>query len=584
MITVYVNGKATQVANKTKVLHACTKAGYPVPHLCYHEDLPAFGNCGVCMVEIGGKYVRACSTPCEDGMQIKTTGKKLLDLRREAVEIILSNHPNNCPECIKNGRCELQDLAQELAIRHVGLKKVRKKYHPRDESSPSITLDPSYCINCGRCTYVCNEIQDVHALQTTERGFETFVGPTFDRLLEDSECVKCGQCSAHCPVAAIYEIDDSDLVWEALDNPDLVVVAQEAPAVRVALGEEFGYKPGTNVVGKMYTALREMGFDYVFDTNFGADLTIMEEATEFVEVFKNNPDHFPLITTCCPSWVDFLEKFHSDLIPHFSSSKSPHQMVGSIVKTYWAEKMKIDPKKIFLVSVMPCTAKKYEIERMEDMYASGTKDVDVTITTRELARMLKTRGIDLAKLPDSEADNPLGEYSGAGTIFGATGGVMEAALRTAYFLATGEELADPKIDFVRGGLGIKRGKLEILGKEIRIGVASGLGNVNKLMDEIRSAQAKGQEPPYHFVEVMACRGGCVGGGGQPYKSTNKVRMARARGLYKEDEGKEHRESHNNPSIQKLYKEFLGKPNSKKAGQLLHTSYIARPMHVLKDEK
>lgn len=584
MITVYINGKATQVLKNTKVLHACTKAGYPVPHLCYHEDLPAFGNCGVCMVEIAGKAVRACSTPCEDGMQIKTTGKKLLDLRREAVEIILSNHPNNCPECIKNGRCELQALAQELAIRHLNLKKVKRKYKGRDESSPSITLDPSYCIQCGRCSYVCNEVQDVHALETSDRGFETYVGPTFGRDLESSECVKCGQCSAHCPVAAIYECDDSDALWKALDDPDMVLVAQEAPAVRVALGEEFGLKPGTNVKGKMYTALRELGFKYVFDTNFGADLTIMEEASEFVHLFKEHPEKFPLITTCCPSWVDYLEKFHSDLIPQFSSSKSPHQMVGTMVKTYWAEKMGLDPNKIFLVSVMPCTAKKYEIERMEDMYASGHKDVDLTITTRELARMLKTRSIDLAKLEDGVADNPLGEYSGAGTIFGATGGVMEAALRTAYYLATGNELPDPKIDFVRGAKGIKKGKIEILGKEIRIGVASGLGNVNKLMEEIRKAKNANEEPPYHFVEVMACTGGCVGGGGQPYRSTNRVRLARAKGLYKEDDHSQRRESHNNESIQNLYKEYLGAPNSEKAKKLLHTSYIARPMKIVKQDE
>ncbi len=581
MITVYVNGKATQVLKNTKVLHACTKAGYAVPHLCYHEDLPAFGNCGVCMVEINGRIVRSCSTPCEEGMQIRTTGKKLLDLRREAMEIILSNHPNNCPECIKNGRCELQALAQELAIRHLSLKKVKRKYKGRDESSLSITLDPSYCIQCGRCTYVCNEIQDVHALVDSGRGFETYVGPTFDRELESSECVKCGQCSAYCPVAAIYECDDSDALWKALDDPEVVLVAQEAPAVRVALGEEFGMKTGTNVKGKMYTALRELGFKYVFDTNFGADLTIMEEASEFVHLFKEHPEKFPLITTCCPSWVDYLEKFHSDLIPQFSSSKSPHQMVGTMVKTYWAEKMGLDPQKIFLVSVMPCTAKKYEIERMEDMYASGHKDVDLTITTRELARMLKTRGIDLAKLEDGIADNPLGEYSGAGTIFGATGGVMEAALRTAYFLATGSELPDPKIDFVRGAKGIKKGKIEILGKEIRIGVASGLGNVSKLMNEIRAAKEAGAEPPYHFVEVMACTGGCVGGGGQPYRSTNRVRLARAKGLYKEDAQAQRRESHNNESIQNLYKEYLGSPNSEKAKKLLHTGYIARPMKIVK---
>jgi NADH-quinone oxidoreductase subunit G len=569
------------VTKGTKVLHAADKAGYPVPHLCYHEDLPAFGNCGVCVVEIGGRIVRACSTPCEDGMKITTNSKKLLDLRREAVEIILSQHPNNCPECIKNGRCELQALAQKLAIRHLPLKKIHKKFKGQDTSSPSITLDQTYCIQCGRCVYVCQEIQGVNALENSDRGFNTYVGPTFKRPLEESECVKCGQCSAHCPVAAIYEVDDSDKVWEALYDPTKVVVAQEAPAVRVALGEEFGFKLGTNVVGKMYTALREMGFKYVFDTNFGADLTIMEEASEFVEVFKKHPEEFPLITTCCPSWVDYLEKFFSDLIPHFSSAKSPHQMVGTMVKTYWAEKMGIDPKQIFLVSVMPCTAKKYEIDRMEDMYASGKQDVDVTLTTRELARMLKTRGIDLAVLEDGVADNPLGEYSGAGTIFGATGGVMEAALRTAYKLITGKELPNPDIDFVRGYKGIKTGELTIEGKTIRIAVASGLANVKKLLEEVRAAKEKGAEPPYHFIEVMACLGGCVGGGGQPYRSTAKVRIARAKGLYKEDKELIHRESHNNPSIQKLYKDYLGKPLSVKAKKLLHTSYIARPMQMKK---
>jgi len=577
MITVYINGKAVSVAKETKVLHACTKAGFPIPHLCYHEDLPAFGNCGVCIVEINGKPIRACTTPSEDGMKVVTNSRKLLDLRREALEIILSNHPNNCPECIKNGRCELQDLAQQLAIRHKNLKRLKRKYEKRDESSLAITLDPSYCIQCGRCTYVCNEIQAVHALENSNRGFDTYVGPTFDRPLEESECVKCGQCSAHCPVAAIYEADDSDELWKALYDSDKILVAQEAPAVRVALGEEFGYKPGTNVVGKMYTALRELGFHYVFDTNFGADLTIMEEAHEFVEIFHHHPEEFPLITTCCPAWVDYLEKFFSDLIPHFSSAKSPHQMVGAMVKTYWAQKLKIDPERIFLVSVMPCTAKKYEIVRMDNMYCSGHKDVDLTITTRELARMLKTRGIDLHHLEDGVADNPLGEYTGAGTIFGATGGVMEAALRTAYHLLTGSELPDPNIHFVRGHKGIKRGTIQILGHDIHIGVASGLSNVAQILNEVRDAKAKGKPTPYHFIEVMACRGGCVGGGGQPYPSSNRNRMLRAKGLYREDETLTYRESHNNPSIKKIYDEFLDRPNSPTAKKLLHTCYIARPM-------
>lgn len=573
-----VNGVEVEVAKDTKILHAAKKAGFHVPSLCYHEDLPASGNCGVCVVEVNGRVLRACSTPVEDGMVVVTNTKKLHDLRQEAMKIILSNHPNNCPECMKNGRCELQALSQRMNLRCNEIPHVKRTMSNKDTSSPSVTLDPAYCIQCGRCTYVCNEIQQVNALEVSERGFETFVGPTFGRNLEESECVKCGQCSAHCPVAAIYEADDSEEVWSALDNPDLVVVAQEAPAVRVALGEEFGFPVGTNVRGKMYSALRKLGFRYVFDTNFGADLTIVEEATEFATMFKEHPDKFPLITSCCPSWVDYMEKFYADLIPHFSTAKSPHQMLGTMVKTYWAEKMDIAPEKVYLVSVMPCTAKKYEIERMETMYASGHKDVDVTITTRELARMLKDYGVDFAELPEEEPDNPLGEYSGAGTIFGATGGVMEAALRSAYYYITGEELPDPKIDFVRGYKGIKTGSITIFGKEIRIAVASGLGNVKVILDAVREAKEKGEETPYHFIEVMACRGGCVGGGGQPYGSTNQVRKRRAEGLYQEDEALVIRQSHNNKSIQALYAEFLEQPNGKKAHKLLHTHYVDRSFH------
>lgn len=578
MVTVYVNKVPVEVHHETKILHACTKAGFFVPTLCYHQDLEPSSGCGICMVEANGRIVRACSTPVEAEMKITTDSKMLMDLRKNALKITLLSHPNNCPACVKNGRCELQKLSQQLGITDLGIEPILKQHVKKDTSSPSITIDPVYCIQCGRCVTVCNDIQAVHAIQYSNRGFDTVVAPSFNRPIEQSECVKCGQCSSYCPVAAIYEADDSEDVWAALDDPNKVCVVQEAPAVRVALGEEFGLPVGTNVVGKMYTALRRLGFEYIFDTNFGADLTIMEEATELAHILTEKPNELPLITSCCPAWVDYMEKFYADLIPHFSTAKSPHQMLGTMTKTYWAQKMNIDPKNIFLVSVMPCTAKKYEIERLEDMYASGFKDVDVTITTRELAKMIKMRGIDFVNLPEGTADNPLGEYTGAGTIFGASGGVMEAALRTGYYLVTGQDMPDPTIEFVRGHKGIKTGKIEIAGITLNIAVASGLSNVAEILDKIREDKQAGRPPSYHFIEVMACRGGCVGGGGQPYTSSNKIRYQRALGLYSEDTSLKLRHSHHNPSIQKVYAEFLEKPNSHKAHKLLHTSYIARPVN------
>jgi len=576
MVNLTIDGMNVEVKEDTKILDAAEKVNAHIPTLCMHEDLERPGNCGVCIVEIKGKgTARACVTPVEDGMEIITKSNELKKARKTVVELILSNHPNDCLQCIRNQNCELQDLAEKMNIREYKYPDVYGSHLREDTSSPSITLDPSYCIKCGRCVQVCQDVQHVYALEVTDRGFDVFYGPTMGRDLEDSECVKCGQCSAHCPVAAIHERVDSDKVWEALNDPDKVVVAQEAPAVRVALGEEFGLDPGENIRGKMYAALRRLGFDYVFDTNFGADLTIMEEAAEFAKILQKDPSELPLITTCCPSWVDYLEKFFSPLIPHFSSAKSPHQMVGSMVKTYWADKMEIDKKNIFLVSVMPCTAKKYEIDRMNHMYSSGHKDVDVTITTREFARMLKEAGIDPIELEDEKPDSPMGEYSGAGTIFGASGGVMEAALRTGYYNVTGEELPEPNIDFVRGIEGVKEGEIEINGKKIKIAVASGLSNVEKVLQKVYLAKQNGEESPYHFIEVMACRGGCVGGGGQPYGSTNKVREKRAEGLYTEDKQLTIRESHNNPYIQQLYNEFLQEPLSEKAEELLHTGYKER---------
>jgi NADP-reducing hydrogenase subunit HndD len=577
MVKVTVNNIEVEVQKETRILHAAKKAGFKIPSLCYVQDIPATASCGVCMIEANGQLLRACSTECIDGMKITTHSKKLMDLRYYALQLVLMNHPNNCPECVRNGTCELQSLAQEMGIRELPVSSLPRPHTEIDSSSQALIMDPRYCILCGRCIHVCNEIQGVHALTKSNRGFDSLVGPSFERKLEESECVKCGQCSAYCPVAAIYEKDATAAVWEALDDPEMIVVAQEAPAVRVALGEEFGLEPGTNVVGEMYTALRMLGFDYIFDTNFGADLTIMEEAMEFATILTENPEKLPLITSCCPSWVDYLEKFYHDLIPYFSTAKSPHQMVGTMVKTYWAKKMNVAPEKIFLVSIMPCTAKKYEIERMEDMYASGYKDVDVTITTREFARMLKQRGIDLNGLPKGVADDPLGQYTGAATIFGATGGVMEAAIRTAYYYVTGEDMPNPNVEFVRGHKAIKTGELEVAGTKLRIAVASGLANVKELLDRVRKAKEEGSEMPYHFIEVMACRGGCVGGGGQPYLSLNLIRDQRAKGLYKEDGELQFKHSHHNPSIKVVYDEFLEKPNSKTAHKLLHTSYIARPI-------
>src|SRR6056297_100024 len=576
MVKLKIDGMEVEVKEGTMILDAAEKVNAHIPTLCMHEDLERTGNCGVCVVEIKGRGTeRACVTPVEEGMEVITRSKELHSARKTVVELILSNHPNDCLQCIRNQNCELQDLAEKMNIRAYKYPQIFGTHLGIDDSSPSITLEPSYCIKCGRCVQMYQDVQHVYALEMNERGFETYAGPTMGRPLEDSECVKCGQCSSVCPVAAIHERVDTEDVWDALNDPEKIVVAQEAPAVRVALGEEFGAEIGTNVKGKMYAGLRRLGFDYVFDTNFGADLTIMEEAAEFAKVFKSEEDNLPLITTCCPSWVDYLEKFFSPLIPHFSSAKSPHQMVGSIVKTYWADKMDIPKGKIFLVSVMPCTAKKYEIERMEHMYSSGHKDVDVTITTREFARMLKEAGINPLELEDEKPDNPLGEYSGAGTIFGASGGVMEAALRTAYFYITGEELPNPNIDFVRGIAGVKEGEIEIKGKKIKIAVALGLSNVEKVLQKVYLAEKNGEDPPYHFIEVMACRGGCVGGGGQPYGSTNAVREKRAKGLYDEDAELDVRESHNNKSIQKLYKEFLDEPLSEKAEDLLHTGYKDR---------
>ena len=447
---------------------------------------------------------------------------------------------------------------------------------PSDASTGAIVLDPRKCVACGRCIQVCQGMQNVWALSMLERGIETRVSPAGDISLDDSPCVNCGQCSAHCPTGAIVEFDQTAEVWQALRDQERYCVVQIAPAVRVAIGEAFGCSLGENLTGKLYAALRRMGFHAVFDTNFGADVTIVEEASEFVERFAHGKGELPLITSCCPSWVEFMEKFHPDMIEHFSSCKSPHQIVGVLTKTYYARKRKIDPKKLFMVSIMPCTAKKYEIKRSHEMSASGQPDIDVSITTRELARMIKQAGIDFADLPAEEADNVLGEYTGAGTIFGVTGGVMEAALRTAYDFITGGKLKNVEFENVRGLAGVKEGTIAVDSHTVKVAVAHGLSNVEYVINKVREAKAAGKELPYHFIEVMACPGGCVGGGGQPYGVTDELRHCRGSGLYKEDSEKSIRYSHENPSVKKLYKEFLDGPLGDKTKKLLHNAFVAKP--------
>jgi iron-only hydrogenase group A len=579
MIQATINSLPVEVPEGTTILDAARRVSVHIPTLCKHPDLEATAACGICIVRVAGsnKMLRACCTPVERDMDITTENPEIIQVRRTVIEMILSKHPNECLTCGRNQNCELQTLAADFGLREIQLDSIVPDL-PLDDTTRAVVLDPRKCITCGRCIQVCQQIQDVWALSFLQRGFDTRIAPAGDITLADSPCVRCGQCSAHCPTGAIVEHDNTQEVWDNLLDPDVYCVAQLAPAVRVAIGEAFGFPIGTNLTGKTYAALRRMGFDAVFDTNFGADLTIMEEANEFVRRFKGDRGPLPLITTCCPSWVDFMEKFHEDMIPHFSSCKSPQAMVGALSKTYYAEKMDLDPAKVFVVSIMPCTAKKFEIIRSKEMKSSGYWDVDVSLTTRELARMIKQSGINFPNAPEEQPDHLLGAYTGAGTIFGATGGVMEAALRTSHYLLTGENPAH--LDFVktRGLQGVKEGVANIAGNEIRFAVAHGLGNVETVLNRVRAAREAGEELPYHFIEVMACPGGCVGGGGQPYGVTDKLREKRAAGLYQEDQGGLWRCAHDNPYVQKLYEDFLGEPLGEKSEQLLHTSYHPRPTY------
>ncbi len=582
LVKATINGRPVEVPAGTTILEAAQAVNIKIPTLCKHDDLPPTAACGICIVRIKNnrRLPRACCTPLENGMDILTHDPEIVEVRKTIIEMILSKHPNECFTCGRNGTCELQDIAADFGIREQPFHSIVPDL-PKDDSTKTIVLDPRKCISCGRCIEVCQQVQNVWALSFLERGFDTRIAPAGEIALAESPCVRCGQCSAHCPTGAITEYDETAKVWQKLKDPDAHCVVQIAPAVRVAIGEAFGMKPGTNCTGRLYKALRMMGFHAVFDTNFGADLTIMEEANEFVERFTQGSNALPLITSCCPAWIDYLEKYYGDMIEEFSTAKSPHEMVGVLTKTYYAQRINLAPEKIFGVSIMPCTAKKYEIGRTAEMYASGQQDVDCVLTTRELARMIKQAGIDFVNLDDDEqADNILGEYTGAATLFGVTGGVMEAALRTAYKLVTKEELPDDAIEFqdIRGLKGVKEATLNIAGHEIRIAVASGLGNVQSVLERVKAARDKNEDLPYHFIEVMACPGGCIGGGGQPYGVTDELRAQRASGLYQEDREMSKRRSHQNTHVQKLYDEFLGKPLSHKAHELLHTTYKPRPLY------
>ena len=580
MINLKINGKPVQVEAGTTVLKAAEQVNVKIPTLCYNPDLPPWAACGICIVRMEGspKMVRACCTPVAENMSVITHDPEIVAVRRTVIELILSNHPNDCLQCPRNGSCELQTLAAEFGIREMPYERFLKDL-PIDSSNPSIILNPQKCVRCGRCVKVCQEMQNVWAIEFLGRGEKGRIAPAADVKLGESPCIKCGQCAAHCPVGAIYEHDDTIAVWNGLNKPDVHSVVQIAPAVRVALGEEFGLEPGTVITKKIYAALRRLGFKTVFDTNFSADLTILEEGTELVNRLTKGKGEIPLITSCCPAWVDYMEKYYSDMIPNFSTAKSPQQMMGAMIKTYWAKKAGIDPAKIFSVSVMPCTAKKWETGRDESMRSSGFQDVDVSITTRELARMIKQAGIDILNLPDEEADSPMGPYTGAGTIFGVTGGVMEAAVRSAYFLVTKKELANVNFVAARGLEGVKEAEVDMDGTKIRIAVAHQMGNIAAVLDKIREAKKAGKETPYHFVEVMACRGGCIAGGGQPYGCTDEVRSKRTKGIYHDDEKATYRCSHHNPHIKQVYDEFLGEPNSHKAHELLHTHYVPRSLYM-----
>ena len=579
MIHLTIDNKKVEVPKGTTILQAARKANIDIPTLCYLKEINAIGDCRMCITEVEGRkgFATSCIQTVEEGMVVHTHSPAVIEARKMILDLILSNHHRDCLTCTRNGNCELQALAIKFNVTGV-LYEGEKNEHKMDNVSPAIVRDFNKCILCRRCVSACKRVQQIGAIDAIGRGFSSCISTVGDHSLNDVNCTFCGQCIEACPTGALQEKDNTDIVWEKLKDPDTYVVVQTAPAVRVALGEEFGMPIGTNVTGKMVASLKRLGFDKVFDTNTGADFTIMEEATEFIERFQKN-DHLPMITSCSPGWVRYIEMNYPENLKHLSSCKSPHEMFGAVIKTYYAAKQKINPEKLFVVSVMPCIAKKFERQR-EELKDNGLYDVDCVITTRELARMIKQANIEFVELEEEKFDNPMGEATGAGAIFGVTGGVMEAALRTVSEILTGKTLKKIEFEEVRGKTGIKRATIPIGDKQVKVAVAHGLGNAKTIMEEIKSGKAD-----YQFVEIMACPGGCIMGGGQPIKSakireTVDVRAKRAAAMYTIDEKSKIRESHKNPVLQKIYREFLGEPGGHLAHELLHTTYQKREKYII----
>lgn len=578
-ITIKINGIEVSAPEGSTILDAARLAHIEIPTLCFLKEINEIAACRICIVEInGGRLVPSCVYPINPGMEVKTATPQILDYRRKTLQLILSNHNRSCLSCVRSGHCELQTLCQQLGVDKPDYFDGDKTPSEIDDSAAHMIRDNSKCILCRRCSATCEKIQGIGVIGANERGFATSIGSPFNMGLGETSCVSCGQCIAVCPTGALSEKDFIADVLEAIADPSKHVIVQTAPAVRAGLGEAFGNPIGTNVEGKMAAALRRLGFDKVFDTNFSADLTIMEEANEFIGRVQNG-GVLPMITSCSPGWVKYCEHYFPDMTENLSSCKSPQQMFGAIAKSYYAEKTGLNPKDIVSVSIMPCTAKKFEIGR-DDQDANGVPDVDYSLTTRELARMIERSGIRFMDLPDEEFDAPLGLGTGAAVIFGATGGVMEAALRTAVETLTGEEL--PSVDFtdVRGIQGIKEATYHVAGMDVKVAVASGLGNAKKLLDSVKAGEAD-----YHFIEIMGCPGGCVNGGGQPQqpgsvRNSVDIRALRAKVLYDIDENNPIRKSHENPAIKELYETYLGKPGSEKAHHLLHTTYVKRKINEL----
>lgn len=559
------------VPEGTTILEAAKKVNINIPHLCYHPDQAIKANCRLCVVEVAGskKLTASCSSYVFEGMDVQTNTKKVRDMQKGILELILANHDQDCLKCLRNGNCELQALCQRFNISKTNLEDTVDAL-PLDNTNPSLVRDSAKCVKCNRCVDACQKVQEVHVLTHSHRSVHYNITPAYEMPLEETFCVFCGQCAAVCPVGAIVEKDDTAKVWDAIYDSDKHVIVQVAPAVRVALGDAFNLPKGSIVTGQMVAALRRLGFDHIFDTNFTADLTILEEGNELIKRVTEGGT-LPMITSCSPGWINFIEGRYDHLLDHLSTCKSPQQMFGALSKSYYAEKVGIDPKKIYTVSIMPCTAKKYEANRPE-MVTNGVQEIDAVLTTRELARMIQSAGIDFTGLEEDQFDNPFGIGTGAGAIFGATGGVMEAALRTAYEVITGKGLPSLNFTEVRGLEGIKESTVHIDGLDLKVAVAHGLGNAKVLLKQIDKG-----ESPYHFIEVMACPGGCIGGGGQPIKSTMDVKQKRIDAIYQIDADLPLRKSHKNPDVMRLYDEYLGEPLGHKSHELLHTHYHSRGM-------